>query len=531
MKLYSFLKFTRVIIALIAILAISFVFCDIYRVIPPHLARTVSLTQFFPSVLSAINFRSLAYISSIAIIILTLTSGRIYCSCICPFGILQDVISRIAATVKRRRYSFSQPHNLIRYSILTATVISYISVGTSLILWLDPFSLHGRIITGTALPAAVKLNNISANLSMKAGIYSLYPVDLKLMPAAVILITSTIIVMLIVAVLLKGRIYCNTICPVGSFLALISKISLFKISIDRNSCIHCGRCESSCKSSCISHSNEFVDFTRCVACFNCTVSCPNGSIGYNYNPLIKRERSAPFMDKNNSNTNHPAISRRTLLAGILLIPGLASSQQNKKKPDLIYQTGLKLKEFKKNIFTSPPGSASIERFNTKCTACSLCINACPSSVLQPAVLQYGISGIMQPFQDFNTGYCNYDCTICSEICPSGAIIRIALNDKHRTVCGESHFIMENCVTYTNGTACGACSEHCPTKAIGMVPFRKNLLIPEVNGKLCIGCGACEYVCPVRPYKAIYVEGLKIHGKADLPEKTKKVIIRDEEFPF
>ena len=212
-------------------------------------------------------------------------------------------------------------------------------------------------------------------------------------------------------------------------------------------------------------------------------------------------------------------------------PSVISAQTPVKKQQLFFQDRSKQKDYKKKNFTSPPGSRDIENFNDRCTACSLCITRCPSSVLRPAVLQYGMNGIMQPFLDFNAGYCNYDCTICGEACPTGAINRLSVAEKHLIQTGKSVFIKENCITYTNGTDCGACSEHCPTKAVKMVPFKNRLVIPEVNQAICIGCGACEYVCPVRPVKAMYVEGNLIHEKAELPKKEKKIEIRKEDFPF
>jgi formate hydrogenlyase subunit 6/NADH:ubiquinone oxidoreductase subunit I len=264
--------------------------------------------------------------------------------------------------------------------------------------------------------------------------------------------------------------------------------------------------------------------------------CPNSSIkftlsrssGVKDEDLIDKEELRPYRQ-------NVKIGRKNFLSGMICIPSVLFAEVPVKREPVYVLDSSKQKSWKKKFFTSPPGSENIDRFNEKCTACSLCITSCPSSVLQPAVLQYGFFGIMQPYLDFNTGYCNYDCTICSEVCPAGAINKISVAEKHLTQTGKSFFIKENCITYTNGTDCGACSEHCPTKAVNMVPFKNNLVIPEVNQAICIGCGACEYVCPVRPIKAIYVEGNRIHEKAELPRKLqqleKKKITEKEDFPF
>ena len=144
---------------------------------------------------------------------------------------------------------------------------------------------------------------------------------------------------------------------------------------------------------------------------------------------------------------------------------------------------------------------------------------------------------MQPTMDYHVNYCNFECVLCSEVCPTGAILPIAVDDKKLTQLGKSYFIKENCVVYTDETACGACSEHCPTKAVNMVPYRgkKNvpgLTIPEVNNKICIGCGACEYACPTDP-RSIYVDGNAEHVFAEKPESKQAVkpVEPPDDFPF
>jgi len=225
------------------------------------------------------------------------------------------------------------------------------------------------------------------------------------------------------------------------------------------------------------------------------------------------------------------IGRKSFIIGLLFIPSILFGQKSDNEQVLYIQDISKQKQYKKKVFTSPPGSKSIDDFNKNCTACYLCVTRCPSSVLQPAVLQYGLTGIMQPFLDFNTGYCNYDCTVCSEVCPTGAIGKLDKSEKHSIQLGKSSFIKENCIIYTNGTDCGACSEHCPTKAVDMVPYKNGLVIPEINQAICIGCGACENMCPVRPMRAIYVEGNRVHEKAELPKEDKNIIIKKDDFPF
>jgi ferredoxin len=120
-----------------------------------------------------------------------------------------------------------------------------------------------------------------------------------------------------------------------------------------------------------------------------------------------------------------------------------------------------------------PGATSIGNFSDRCTACSLCVSACPKNVIQPSVLEYGLKGIMQPRMDFHKGFCNFECIICTEICPTGALMPLELEAKKLTQLGKAIFIRDNCIVHTEKTDCGACSEHCPTKAVKMIPYERS----------------------------------------------------------
>ena len=187
--------------------------------------------------------------------------------------------------------------------------------------------------------------------------------------------------------------------------------------------------------------------------------------------------------------------------------------------------------FKRKHPVTPPGSVNVKRFNEHCTACHLCVSKCPSNVLKPALLEYGLAGILQPTMNFEHGFCNYHCTLCTEICPANALEKITEEEKKTLQVGHVHYIKENCVVVTDGTDCGACSEHCPTQAVSMQPYKNGLRIPVIDQDLCVGCGACEYICPVRPYRAIYVTGNPVHKRAHLPEKKEQKKIEVNDFGF
>jgi ferredoxin-type protein NapF len=180
---------------------------------------------------------------------------------------------------------------------------------------------------------------------------------------------------------------------------------------------------------------------------------------------------------------------------------------------------------------TPPGSVGREHFTSRCTACGLCVSRCPSHVLRPAVTEYGLQGVMQPTVSFERGFCNFDCTVCGEVCPTGAILPLTKEAKHLTQMGRVVFTETLCIVHTDHTNCGACSEHCPTQALSMVPYEDGLTLPHVDTDICVGCGGCEYVCPVRPVRAVHVDGNTVQQDAKPFEQEKQQQIEIDDFGF
>lgn len=525
---------------MVCITLVTSIFFDIYNFINARNAGIIVRTQLVPSFVEFVRSRSSSGYAFILIVIITFAAGRSYCSFLCPLGIYQDIVIRISAGLRGKAgFKYLRAYNFIRYSILVITAAVMIFSGTYLLLWLDPFSIYGRFSYNVLSPCIIKINNMAALLLLKLDNYTLQAVEIKPVGIIPVIISALVITLISVTAFFKGRLYCNTVCPAGALLGLISKISLIKISINRDTCISCGKCEKICKGSCIDYKSGSVDFSRCILCFNCLTVCPNSSTVYRFSifPGGKNYLSHKINGEISSFSATPVITRKSFIGGMVSLP-VAATLPSGKQQKLYFQDAAKQVRYKKKVFASPPGSSGIDRFNGRCTACSLCISKCPSSVLRPAVMQYGIYGMLQPFLDFSSGYCNYDCVICGQICPTGAIVEKTILEKHLIQTGKSFFIKENCITYTNNTVCGACSEHCPTKAVHMVPFKKGLVIPEVDNTLCTGCGACEHVCPVRPFRAIYVEGNMRHETVKLPPKTiikketdKRKQTGDLDFPF
>lgn len=527
------LKVFRVIISLLFLIAITIAFLDFRNILGKDYYNTVTYLQFIPSIVKFINVVSLSVAGFIIITLITALAGRVYCSTVCPLGILQDVVSRIANRFKskrKRKYKFGKPYNVLRYSLLGLTIISFLFGSIYIVNLLDPYSNYGRIVTGFFKPATIAINNLVAKGLENFDNYFLYPVDIKWMRWSVmafpILLFGTVVLMSAK----NGRIYCNTICPVGTLLGFLSKYSVFKIKFNEATCINCGKCAVVCKANCIDIKNKYVDYSRCVDCYNCLQICPTFGISYQSDlkkiPALQPETAGVKTDTD--------VGKRTFIATTLAYIGAGLTLSSRKvysKEEVVVKNPTTI-PVNKNYPVSPPGSLSIQHMKDNCTACHLCVSACPTSVLQPSFLEYGFTGMMQPYMDYHTNYCNFDCTLCTDICPTGALLPVSHEEKKTLQLGKVHFEIDNCVVHTEKTACGSCSEHCPTQAVYMIPYEGALTIPEINPDICIGCGACEYACPTRPYRAIYVDGNPEHLVAEKPTSEKlEDVDPEEDFPF
>ncbi|MDD4108997.1 MAG: 4Fe-4S dicluster domain-containing protein [Prolixibacteraceae bacterium] len=538
MRLYNFLKKGRRIIAAIILVITFLLFIDIYEWIPQKYFRAVLDIQFVPSLLDFITtFSIIAGAGFIIVLLLTLFTGRIYCSIFCPLGIIQDIINRVSRSIskKKRFFKFKKPHPVLRYTFLGIMILA-IAFGLGWItVWLDPYSMAGRTFTYLFKPLIVWGNNlVILPIFRKLNIYFTYHHALLQPYLLPVILTFITIAAIGYFAWKRGRLFCNTICPVGTLLGEISRFSFLKVRFDHEKCTRCGKCAGVCKSECIDIKNYNVDYSRCVVCFNCLDICPESALALNpsvkYNIKVSEFEPTPNIEVVKSNNIYGNKRRKIILTILALLAGnrifaLKKNQMPENKKDLIKN--------EKDYPVAPPGAGNIERFNNICTGCSLCIAACPTGVLQPALAEYGLMGFMQPHMDYITNYCNFDCLKCGEVCPTKAILPLSMEDKHLTQIGKAIFVEQNCVVYTDETDCGACSEHCPTKAVKMVPYKNGLLIPEVDDTICIGCGACEHACPVEaPFKAIYVNGNFNHKFAEKPQDDdQKQPELDEGFPF
>jgi ferredoxin len=511
------LKPLRVIISILFFTGFIVLFSDVKANVPSGLYKFLGYFQFFPSILKFVDIFSILSAGFILVIIITIFSGRIYCSFLCPLGILQDFIGYLRKFLpgKRFKYRYTKPLNIIRYSILGILIVSFFIVDILLVNILDPFANFGRIASNLYQPMFIMVNNILSKIFEITGINWIQNITQKEFSTLPFIFSLSFLILIIWMVFKNGRLYCNSVCPVGTFLGLLSKVSLLKIRILDSSCTQCGKCQTTCKANCISVKTKSIDESRCVSCFNCISSCSESAIGYR-NIIKKENLKIVQADKS---------KRDFLKSGILYLTALPLVS------DTLKINTNSVSNIKITGTISPPGSISIEHLKMNCVGCQLCISICPGKVLQPSFLEYGFTAMMAPRMDYNIGYCNYECTKCGEVCPSGAIMPLAQKEKKLAQIGVVRFEQDRCIVITENKSCGSCSEHCPTQAVHMMPYKGNLTLPKTEQDICIGCGACEHACPVEPDIAIFVVSNPIHKIAKEPVSEKIEVKETEEFPF
>lgn len=519
MRLAS-LKNIRVVVSAAVFGLISFVFIDWGNVAPPFLRTFIVSMQLGPAVPKLFGALEIWSVAVGVVVLVTVLFGRVYCSSICPLGTFQDIIIRWSRRSRRRRwFRYRRAPYRLHYSLLGLTVILGVSGSMILVNALEPFSIFGRIVGGLARPILMTANNIGAMLLTSFDVYVLSGIPAPPLEYGLLAVPAVFLAAIAVLAFFRGRLFCNSVCPVGALLGLVSRIAIFRIVINHSTCKDCGLCEKVCKANCIDSAAKTVDFDACVSCFNCLEACP--TVGLTYEGFHRRAANSAELPVD--------AGRRTFLQSFSA--PLASLLVPLGRPDGVDSVAALRDAVERAGPVAPPGALGVARFSNLCTACHLCVSVCPTQVLQPSFLEYGLEGVFQPRMNYAVSYCNYDCVLCGEVCPSGAIVRVTLEDKKLTQIGKARFIKDDCIVITKKKDCAACAEHCPTKAVRMVPY-ENLRLPEVNNNICVGCGACEHACPVEPRRAILVESNRIHLRAEKPPPgAREAEPVKEGFPF
>lgn len=501
-KTYRFLQFSRIASQLV-FFALFFILLLQTRFPGEDYIGHVEIFFHFDPLLAITTFLASRlifelFLFSVITLVVTLLLGRVFCGWVCPLGTIHQFFSFIFKKLKwlktKTKSSFSP--KVWKYYLLFFLLLSSLFT-LDLVGFFDPFSfLYRSFITGV-LPALALI--FSAFISLVYQLH-LFTIGDSLVQFYENLGVNTVflqafgLALLFVAVLLlnlkRERFWCRYVCPLGALLGLFARWNRLKININEEKCIKCGLCNLECETDAIPYPQEKWTITECVYCFTCAAICPTSAIRF---PFKLAPQRTAMVD----------LSRRKLLVSSLL--GALAVPFFRLSPARIRASAKRIR---------PPGALPEEQFLQKCVKCGECMKVCPTNGLQPALAEAGPEGIWTPILVPRIGHCEYYCTLCTQVCPTGAIQKLRVEDKGTVKIGSAWVDKNRCIPWIIGEPCIVCEEHCPVspKAIKLVEVQvrqpdgllKTQRAPFVDLKLCTGCGICENKCPVVDMPAIYV---------------------------
>ena len=481
-------------------------------------------------------YRNLVW--GLVVIAVTMMLGRVWCNWMCPFGILHHIFGIIG-----NRRSTKQMIEVNRYRKIYAIkyyiLIAMLAMAS---LWILPTTIDApsKIIAsykgeelqstgvkrifaaiGTGIAESAEEHK-PGNSSLQIGLLDPIALTVRSMTTSVLptvhmasesiytepreywqaWIVGLIFIGFLVANWWIPRFFCRAICPLGALLGLFSRFSLWRIDRDPVRCTDCDLCLKSCEGA----SDPHLDLRKseCFVCLNCIEDCPHDALSFRFLP-----RAA-------SQVTYPEIGRRQVmlagLFGLLFFP-------------MTRRSGAVRKNFSPLVIR-PPGSVAEDEFLRRCIKCDQCIRVCPTNVLQPALFEAGLEGLWTPIMISKMGWCELNCTLCSQVCPTGAIREISIAEKLGAgpfeakgpiKTGTAFYNQGRCLPWAMDTSCVVCEEVCPVspKAI----FTRNVEVtsrwgaklelkrPFIDPDRCIGCGICEHECPVKDDPAVYVTAI------------------------
>jgi polyferredoxin len=430
-------------------------------------------------------------------IVLTIIAGRAWCGWLCPLGTILDWTPTF--TRKSSKMRIQSDWLMAKYILLFIIVFTAIFGSLSLIIF-DPITILSRTVTSVIIPGLSSLITF-----VEISFYRIesfqpsieqfdYMIRNRLLTDQPFFLPNLIIVfffgLVLTLNLIQMRFWCRYLCPLGALLGIISKTSHYKHRLNRETCISCNQCETICPTAAIDAKNNFfANTSECISCLDCVEICPTKSITF------KHDNKANLKSNYNSNRRQLVKSIGAAFFGAVMLSVMP-----------IF--------YKQNYFFIRPPGTDEQELSTKCIRCGECARVCPTGVIQPSYSLKYLEVLLTPTLMTRLGYCDYSCTLCGEVCPTGAITKLSLDRKQKTVIGIAHIDEKRCIPWAQGTECIVCEEMCPIpeKAIKlekdtlMNSFGEisNVLLPRVIPELCIGCGICEYKCPVEGESAIRI---------------------------
>jgi polyferredoxin len=453
---------------------------------------------FITTMLSSREWYQTFYLA-ILVIVATVFLGRVFCGWVCPLGTLNNMVGSIKkgrpkkATVDWYRFKYYLLIFLLVSSLFSLQLVGIADPISLLIrsfsLAVYPFVSYATSATFDAfynahIPFLVNISEFTYSILKK--IFLPFQQPFYLQSAFV----GFLFLLILGMNLVERRFWCKYLCPLGGLLGILSRYAFLKRSVSED-CNDCGACAQACQGGAAPDGNDKWKNTECLYCMDCDDRCPRNAVHFGF----REKQPVAGMDLG---------KRRvvgSILTGLIAVPLMRITPIAKAgvaDPRLI----------------RPPGSLEEKEFLRKCVKCGECMKVCITNGLQPTLFEAGIEGIWSPVLVPRIGYCEYRCTLCGQVCPTGAIKKLELPEKNKVKIGLAMIDKGRCLPHAHATPCIVCEEVCPTpkKAIWFeqvgVKNREGkeriLKLPKVDLELCIGCGLCEAKCPVLGQPAIYV---------------------------
>jgi len=464
-------------------------------------------------------YRGLAW--SLLILLPTLFLGRFFCGWICPMGTLQHLVGNMRSEAKLGKQRIDSNRykrwQTVKYVVLIAGLVAA-CFGSMALGTLDPFSLLVRSIGLALLPAfnfaaralllPMEHSHVAAIRSTGETVHTIFQVtilDFRQAHFAQSLVLGILFLLILWASLRITRFWCRALCPSGALLGAVSRWSILGLHKDASSCDKCSRCLLHCQGGDDPIGGVRWRKAECLMCMNCVGSCPHDSLQFRF---FRKE----------SEVASPDLGRRRTLTGLVI--GAAAV------PLMRANTGLG--KSREDRLLRPPGSVDEADFLSRCIRCGECMKVCPNNSLHPTLTQAGLEGLWTPTLVPRIGYCEPSCVLCSEVCPTGAIWQITPKDKgwvvgvgtqqnHPVRLGTAFYDRGRCLPWALATDCIVCEEWCPVspkaiyveaaEVIDSAGNTKTVKQPRVDPSRCVGCGACEYACPLQERPAVYVTSI------------------------
>ena len=450
---------------------------------------------------------------AVAVIVLTMLLGRFFCGWVCPLGTLLDLAHRI---IPPRPAGSGGRYRPVKY-VLLGLILTGALFGLPLVGYFDPFSI---LVRGMAVAVDPAFNLVVTSVfdwlyrnaptwvtAVSEPVYTFlrtYILPFHQTFFALTLLSLAVLLAVFALERLERRFWCRNVCPLGAMLGLLARLS--PLHWQPGIACHargCRACSDICRTGAINETDGRISAESCILCLDCVEACPRSIIAFKF--------KKPAADPAPLN-----ISRRvflgTLATGILL-PAFFRVRAGQKSPS--------------PTLLRPPGALAEEQFLGQCVRCGECMKVCIGNALHPTLLEAGAEGMFTPRLIPRLGYCEYNCTLCGQVCPTGAIRKLTLEEKHQTKMGRAWFDKNRCLPHARGIPCLVCEEHCPTpdkaiklRQVTVLDQQGNEVMlqqPYVVDSLCIGCGICENKCPLPGDAAVHVnrEGESRSPNADL----------------